>query len=106
MPKCLYNLHSSVDYVNYLTCHELPPEATYQQRKKFLSEVRFYFWDNPMLYRRCSDHMIRRCAPEEAFRAILESCYSSSYAGHYAAHKITNKVLQSSFYWPTLFKDA
>ncbi|KAI4346290.1 hypothetical protein L6164_013355 [Bauhinia variegata] len=69
------------DYVNYLTCHKLPPEATYQQRKKFLSEVRFYFWDNPTLYRRCSDHMIRRCVPEEDFEPSLRAAIRAAMQG-------------------------
>jgi RNase H-like domain found in reverse transcriptase/Integrase zinc binding domain/Integrase core domain len=31
------------DIVNYLSCGIMPPDMTYQQRRKFLSEVRHYF---------------------------------------------------------------
>ena len=33
-------------------------------------------------------------------------CHSESYGGHHAGDRTAHKVLQSGFYWPTLFKDA
>ena len=33
-------------------------------------------------------------------------CHSSACGGHFAARKTTDKILQSGFYWPTIFKDA
>jgi hypothetical protein len=33
-------------------------------------------------------------------------CHGSAYGGHHAGDKTAQKVLQSGFYWPTLFKDA
>ena len=33
-------------------------------------------------------------------------CHSSLCGGHFASKKTRVKVLQSGFYWPTLFKDA
>ena len=33
-------------------------------------------------------------------------CHSSTCGGHFAARKTTDKILQSGFYWPTIFKDA
>lgn len=37
---------------------------------------------------------------------ILEHSRSSAYVGHFRFSKTVAKVLQSGFYWPTLFKDA
>ena len=37
---------------------------------------------------------------------ILSECHSSDYRGHFGGNKTAIKVLQSEFYWPTLFKDA
>jgi hypothetical protein len=36
----------------------------------------------------------------------LRKYHGSSYGGHHAGDRTTQKVLQSDFYWPTLFKDA
>ncbi|KAK1603447.1 hypothetical protein QYE76_037309, partial [Lolium multiflorum] len=37
---------------------------------------------------------------------ILSKCHGSAYGGHHAGERTAQKVLQSGFYWPTLFKDA
>ena len=33
-------------------------------------------------------------------------CHSSTCGGHFASWKTADKILQSSFYWPSIFKDA
>ena len=57
------------DYVNYLVAKVIPPEFTYQQKKKFFSELRHYYWEEPILYRHCADQVIRRCVPEKRWVA-------------------------------------
>ena len=94
------------DFVNYLECGILPPELTYQQKKKFLSDVKHYFWDEPYLFRLGADGIHRRCIPEEEIDSIIRHCHSSPYGGHAAANKTVAKILQSGFFWPTLFKDV
>lgn len=94
------------DIVNYLACNVLSPELTHHQRKKFFSELKYYYWEDPILYRRGADQIIRRCVPNEEIPQILERCHSSAYAGHFGSSKTAAKVLQSGFYWPSLFKDA
>ncbi|KAH9716153.1 hypothetical protein KPL71_021359 [Citrus sinensis] len=37
---------------------------------------------------------------------ILESCHAAAYRGHFSGHRTAAKVLQSGYYWPTIFKDA
>ncbi|XP_056695580.1 uncharacterized protein [Spinacia oleracea] len=39
------------DYAIYIVGCILPSDLTYQQKKKFLHDVRFYFWDDPHLFR-------------------------------------------------------
>ena len=33
-------------------------------------------------------------------------CHSSACGGHFAVQKTSDKILQSGFYWPVIFKDA
>ena len=94
------------DFVNYLVCGVFPPDITYQQRKKFLSDVKHYYWEEPLLYKRCGDGLIRRCLPEDEVKDVLTHCHSLEYGGHFSSTKTAAKVLQSGFYWPTLFQDA
>ncbi|CAM8930795.1 unnamed protein product [Rhodiola kirilowii] len=94
------------DYVNYLTCNILPEGLNYNQKSKFLHDVSRYYWDDPFLYRLCSDGIYRTCVPKEDFKGIIACCHSSSYGGHGSTSKTTSKILQSGFYWPSMFKDT
>ncbi|CAM8903156.1 unnamed protein product [Rhodiola kirilowii] len=94
------------DFVNYLTCNILPEGLNYNQKSKFLHDVSRYCWDDPFLYKLCSDGIYRTCVPKEDFKGIIACCHSSSYGGHGSASKTTSKILQSGFYWPNMFKDT
>ena len=95
-----------VDLVNYLVCGVLPPELSYQQRNKFFSDVKHYYWEEPLLYKQCGDGLIRHCLPEDEIRDVLTHCHSLECGGHFCSTKTVAKVLQSGFYWPTLFQDV
>nr|GEU93057.1 reverse transcriptase domain-containing protein [Tanacetum cinerariifolium] len=49
------------DLANYLPGDIIPKTMTYQQKKKFFSDLNYYFWEEPYLFKVCSDEMIRRC---------------------------------------------
>ncbi|CAA7028523.1 unnamed protein product [Microthlaspi erraticum] len=91
---------------NYLAADHPPPQFFGYKKKKFLRDVRRYFWDEPYLYKHCSDGMFRRCIPEEEVPGVLFACHGSDYAGHFATNKTVAKILQAGFWWPTMFKDA
>ncbi|PIM98272.1 DNA-directed DNA polymerase [Handroanthus impetiginosus] len=94
------------DIVNYLTCGFIPFDLSTKQKKKFLFDTRRYFWDDPFLFKQCSDNILRCCVPEVEMNDILAQCHASSYGGHFQGDRTAAKILQSSFYWPNLFKDA
>ena len=50
--------------------------------------------------------IIRRCVPEREQGKILHECHASPYGGHFAGDRTAHKILQSGFYWPTIFKDC
>ncbi|XP_061356221.1 uncharacterized protein LOC133300666 [Gastrolobium bilobum] len=51
------------DFANFKAAGEIPVDLTWQQRKKFLHDVKKYLWDKPFLFYRCADGVIRRCIP-------------------------------------------
>ncbi|CAA7034140.1 unnamed protein product [Microthlaspi erraticum] len=91
---------------NYLAADIEPPHFYGYKKKKFLKDIRFYFWDEPYLYKKCQDGLFRKCVPEEEIAGILHGCHGSAYAGHFPTFKTVSKVLQAGFWWPTMFKDA
>ncbi|GKE29657.1 reverse transcriptase domain-containing protein [Tanacetum coccineum] len=50
------------DFANYLASDIIPKGMTYQQKNKFFSDIKHYFWEEPYLFKVCSDGMIRRIA--------------------------------------------
>ncbi|KAK6125916.1 hypothetical protein DH2020_040345 [Rehmannia glutinosa] len=84
----------------------LPKGLTHQQKKKFFSDLKYYIWDDPHLFRICADQIIRRCVALPEMISILNHCHKGPTGGHYQANTTAQKVLESGFYWPTLFQDA
>ena len=68
--------------------------------------MKFFVWDDPYLFKYCSDQMFRRCIPDHEVRSVLSFCHDQACGGHFSGRKTTAKVLQCGFYWPTLFRDA
>ena len=54
----------------------------------------------------CSKDAKMRSSEDVSMKEILDKCHSSPYGGHFAGQRTAAKVLQSGFYWPTLFEDA
>ncbi|KAK8640169.1 hypothetical protein V6N13_007928 [Hibiscus sabdariffa] len=94
------------DFVNYIVSGVIPYQLNHQGRKRFKHNSRSYFWDEPYLFKQCADQTIRRCIPEVEQQAILEQCHAAPYGGHFGGNRTAAKVLQSGFYWPTLYKHA
>ncbi|CAA7049358.1 unnamed protein product [Microthlaspi erraticum] len=69
--------------MNLLVCRE--------QEEEVLERHRRYFWDEPYLYKHCTDGVYRRCVADEEIPGILFHCHSSSYAGHFATYKTVSK---------------
>ena len=91
---------------NFKAAGIIPKDLTWQQRKKFFHDARFYIWDDPNLFKVGADNLLRRSVTSEEAKGILWHCHNSPCGGHYGGDKIAAKVLQSRFFWPTLFKYA
>ena len=94
------------DYVNYLLAKVVPPEFSYQQKKRFFEHLKHYYWEEPILYPHCADKVIRRCVPEDEMHSILNHYHTLPRGGHFGCQRTAAKVLQSGFYLHTLFKEA
>ncbi|GKA47789.1 reverse transcriptase domain-containing protein, partial [Tanacetum coccineum] len=94
------------DYVNYLVGKIVPPNWTPEKRRRFFSQVKNYFWDEPYAFKLCPDNIMRRCVAGNEIFEILAHCHSGPTGGHHSASVTGRKVYESGFFWPTIFKDA
>ncbi|GJT19641.1 reverse transcriptase domain-containing protein [Tanacetum coccineum] len=93
-------------FANYLVDNIIPKGMTYQQKNKFFSDLKHFFWEQHYLFKVCSDSMIRRCISRPETRTILDKCHHGPTGGHYGPNVTAKKVLDSGFYWPTIIKEA
>ncbi|RVW47389.1 putative mitochondrial protein [Vitis vinifera] len=91
---------------NYLVIGEVPSEWSAQDKKHFFAKIHAYYWEEPFLFKYCADQIIRKCVPEPEQSGILSHCHDSACGGHFASQKTAMRVVQSGFWWPSLFKDA
>ncbi|GJU43757.1 reverse transcriptase domain-containing protein [Tanacetum coccineum] len=94
------------DFVNYIVRKVVPPEWTLEKKKRFFSQVKNYFWDEPYAFRLFPDNVMRRCDAGCEILEILENCHSGPTGGHHSALVTGRKVYEVGFYWPSIFKDA
>ena len=100
------NMPWYANIVNFLVTGKMPPDWSSQDKKKFLTEVKKFYWDDPYLFKYCPDQIFRRCIPDNEISSVIKFCHSEACGGHFSSKKTAAKILQCGFYWPTLFKDA
>nr|GEW23329.1 zinc finger, CCHC-type [Tanacetum cinerariifolium] len=94
------------DFANYLVADIIPKGMTYQQKNKFFSDLKHYFWEEPYFFKVCSDEMIRPCVSGPETQTILDQCHHGPTGRHYGPNVTAKKVIDSGFYWPTIIKEA
>ncbi|GKB04924.1 reverse transcriptase domain-containing protein [Tanacetum coccineum] len=94
------------DFVNYIVGKVVPLNWTFKKRKRFFSQVKTYFWEEPYAFKLCADIIMRRYVAGSKTLEILVHCHSGPTGGHHSANVTAKKVYESGFYWPSVFKDA
>ncbi|KAL0548816.1 hypothetical protein IC582_013290 [Cucumis melo] len=94
------------DIVNYLVTGNFPSYFSFSQKAKLHSDAKNYFWEPPCLWKYCSDQIIRKCVPEHEYESILSFYHDHACGGHFSLKRTTQKILDSGFFWKTLFADS
>ncbi|GJZ30042.1 reverse transcriptase domain-containing protein [Tanacetum coccineum] len=94
------------DYANFHAGNFIIKGMTTQQKKKFFKNVKHYFWDDPYLFRICTDQIIRRSVHGQDANDILKACHEGPTGGHHSANLTARKVFDAGFFWPTIYRDA
>ncbi|GKB29383.1 reverse transcriptase domain-containing protein [Tanacetum coccineum] len=94
------------DIENYHAGNFIVKGMSFQQKKKFFKDVKYYFWDDPYLFNICADQVIRRCVHGQEAVDILTACHNGPTGGHHCANYTAKKVFDTGFFWPTIYRDA
>ncbi|CAM8994372.1 unnamed protein product [Rhodiola kirilowii] len=92
--------------VNYLVGGTFPPSYSKARCMKLKHDARFYVWDDPYLWKIGADQILRRCIPDEEIGSVLGFCHEQACGGHFGPRRTARKILDSGFYWPSLFRNA
>ncbi|GJW30937.1 reverse transcriptase domain-containing protein [Tanacetum coccineum] len=94
------------DFANYHAGNFVVKGMWSQQKNKFFKDMKHYFWDDPFLFKICAHQVIRRCVHGQEAIDILKACHNGPIGGHHGPNYTAKKVFNSSFYWPTIYRDA
>nr|GEY34965.1 reverse transcriptase domain-containing protein [Tanacetum cinerariifolium] len=94
------------DFANYHASNFIVKGITSQQKNKFFKNMKHYFWDDPFLFKICTDQVMWRCVHGKEALDILVACHNRPTGGHHGANLTAKKVFDSGFFWPTIYKDA
>jgi hypothetical protein len=94
------------DVANYLVTRKLPQNMSSREKQRIIQLSANYMWHDDCLYHTWPDLVIRRCVREDEMHDILKACHDGPCGGHFVDKRTTYKILQSGYYWPTIFKDA
>ena len=64
--------------VNYLVTGQIPPQWTSQQKRKFLVDMKKYYFDDPYLFKYCPGQLMRRCVSNDDQIEVLAFCHSEA----------------------------
>ncbi|XP_076909292.1 uncharacterized protein LOC143566491 [Bidens hawaiensis] len=77
-----------VDIINFLVADTIQEFWPKKKKQHFLSQVKYYAWEDPDLFKVEVDQVMRRCIPEEKIRSVLYHAHSSPCGGHFSGQKI------------------
>ena len=98
--KVSFQIPWYVDIVNYLACGVVPQEFSYQQKRKLRTDSRYYIWDDPLLFKRGADMIIRRCVQESEQGKILNECHASHMEGIFLEKEQLTRYYNLDFIGP------
>ncbi|GKE21584.1 hypothetical protein Tco_1433096, partial [Tanacetum coccineum] len=88
------------DFANYHAGNFVVKRMSSQQKNKFFKEVKHYFWDDPYLFKICTNQVIQRCVHGQEAIDILKACHNEPIGGHHGPNYTAKKAFHTAFKTP------
>nr|GEX47417.1 reverse transcriptase domain-containing protein [Tanacetum cinerariifolium] len=79
------------DFTNYQARNFVVKGMSSQHKSKFFKDVKYYFWDDPFLFKICANQVIRRCVSGQEDIEILKACHYGPTGGHHGPNYTAKK---------------
>nr|GEV58878.1 reverse transcriptase domain-containing protein [Tanacetum cinerariifolium] len=79
------------DFTNYHAGNFVVKGMSSQQKNKFFKDVKYYFWDDPFLFKSCANQVIPRCVHSQEAIDILKACHNGPTEGHHGPNYTAKK---------------
>nr|GEU29029.1 reverse transcriptase domain-containing protein [Tanacetum cinerariifolium] len=94
------------NFTNNMGGDIIPKGMAYQQKNKFFSDLKNYFWEDAYYFKVCSDSIVRRCVSGPKTCTILDQCHHEPTGAYYGPNTTAKKALDSAYYCSTIIKEA
>ncbi|KAL9390395.1 hypothetical protein Peur_019000 [Populus x canadensis] len=74
----------SANIDNFLASGFLPAHLDTQDKRKFLSDVKNFYWDDPYLFKYCLDQIFQKSIPDNEVSSIIKFCHFEAYGDHFS----------------------
>eukprot|EP00253_Pinus_taeda_P016480 PITA_16480 len=89
-----------------LPAAQFPPHLSSKEKSRIVRKSTPFTWIRGNLFKLGPDQILRHCVREEEVFDILLTCHDGPCGGHFATKRTAFKILQASYYWPTLHQDV
>lgn len=79
--------------INYLALGILPHDLSSHQKKKVFHKVKYYFWEEPFLYKLCKHGIYKHYLPEKEIQSVSFYYHDYPYEGHVSTSKTMRACL-------------
>ena len=94
------------EIINYLQSNTFPEGYNDKQKQRLAYKAGPYTIIANTLYKQGKDGVLRRCVTSSEIPQTLKECHDNPAGGHFAGDVTARKILQSGYWWPTLFADC
>jgi len=75
----------SANIDNVLAIGFLPAHLDTQDKRKFLSDVQNFYWDNPYLFKYYPNQIYQRCILDNEVSNVMKFCHSEACEGYFSS---------------------